>query len=121
MSQECQPLSREQLAEKLQWHYFPQAIQERLFEHYQHFQHDGNVCKAEMDIQSASNALFWSTLGALLGKFIGEHEFQFGVDSTRDLSAIAQELSELQRQPNPHQSVARSVRYSTPAFSHLNL
>ena len=53
MSQNRRPLTRVQLTQRFQWEdNLPQAIQDRLFEHYTKFH------QSESDIQSVSDTLF---------------------------------------------------------------
>jgi len=96
---QSKPLTQRQLAEKFQWDdNFPLPIQQKLYEHYVRFQRDGDLHRAEMDMVSVSDALFWVTLGKPIGIFLGEHELYFGIESATDLSSLAQQLKALQEE-----------------------
>ena len=88
-----QPLTREQLANEYQWSQFPEAIQERLSAHYVTFNHAGNFQRAERDIQSATDALFWVKRGEPLAPFLKEHRRYFGEESAADLADMAEQLT----------------------------
>lgn len=72
VSQQSEKLTQEQLIQKFRWDdNFPLLIQQKLYEHYERFQHEGDLHKAEMDILSVSDALFWVTLGKPIAIFLG--------------------------------------------------
>jgi len=103
---ENQALTREQLAQKFHWQdNFPEEIQQKLFAHYQQYQHEGDLRLAEMDILSVSDTLYWFTSKKPMQPFLQEHEQYFGLASTSDLSRIAQELKLLQEQANTPKDV----------------
>ncbi len=92
-----QPLTREQVAQKYQWSTFPEEIQKRLFEHYQTFTHEGDLKRAESDLQSATNTLDWLLSDAHIDTCLAEHQAYFGEASAKDTARIAKELHRLKR------------------------
>jgi len=91
MSQNQRPLTRVQLAKKFDWQdNFPQAIQDRLFEHYTKFSH------SESDIQSVSDTLFWAAQKKPMSAFLAEHRQYFGSASANDLQSMIALLAKLQ-------------------------
>ena len=93
MSQEQHRLTRVQLAKRFEWeNNFPQAIQDRLFEHYTKFRYSTS------DIQSASDTLYWATEKKPMGAFLAEHRQYFGSASADDLQAMIDLLAQLSQQ-----------------------
>ena len=89
MSQEDTLLTRSQLAEKFEWEdNFPVIIQDRLYQHYLTYTHNGRTGLALVDIQSATDTLLWSIQGKPMKAFLGEHLQYFGSESTDDLKEM---------------------------------
>jgi hypothetical protein len=61
--------------------------------HYLTFSHEGNLQRAERDIQSAVDTLSWVNQGEPLAPFLKEHRRYFGEESTADLADMAQQLA----------------------------
>ncbi len=91
-----QPLTREGLAKLYQWNSFPQSIQEKLYQHYLTYTHNGESLQ-RADIQSVSDTLSWVSQGQPLARFVGDHLQYFGTESTGDLKRLAQELTQLKQ------------------------
>ena len=92
------PLTREQLAEQFLWEdNFPPQVQERLYEHYAMFAHDGKTGLALLDIQSATDTLIWAVQGKAMSPFVAEHRQYFGEDSAQDLQKLIDFLLHLQQ------------------------
>ena len=91
---DIQPLNAEELSTKYQWDQFPQEIQTRLYAHYLEFNHEGNLRKAERDVQSASDTLSWAQQQARLDPLLEEHLHYFEQPSTDDLVALIHSLQQ---------------------------
>ena len=96
MSQHSLPLTEAQLATLCAIHLFPDALQDELLDrvqqHYQAFTHDGNLSKAERDVQHTGCILYWAMTTPHLEAALAEHGALFGEASAQDVRGLVDQF-----------------------------